>query len=239
MGSNPPSTCLCKPQAWGSSCVHCVSSWTSAHLGCPCAVLHPRAAAQVHVTPHLGCNETAPSPLSVPPSASQGNLSKVPMWSWHTLHTSLCFLSNSLWIKKKKKRKKEKGEQDPGYCLQDVHSTAWPYCFPGSWDPTGPCSWHPEPWAWLLVMPGWLPCVPTLKATSHPSRSSQSWPISAPVSPELPEGHHSQALALAGVLPATSAQDMWTSLSGSSLLSSQEQTIHWLRLCLQSCTGFE
>lgn len=109
-----------------------------------------------------------------------------------SLHSSLCYLSNSLWIKKKKK----KGEQDPGHYLRGIHSTA--YCVPGSWDPTGPCSGHPEPWACLLVMPGGLLCAPTLKAVSHPVWSSQSWRISAPVRPELTEDHQARLWPLQG-----------------------------------------
>ena len=191
MGSNPPSTCLCKPQAWGSSCVHCVSSWTSAHLGCPCAVLHPRAAAQVHVTPHLGCNETAPSPLSVPPSASQGNLSKVPMWSWHTLHTSLCFHSNSLWIKKKKKKERKRRARSwilPTRC--SFHSLT--LLFSGLLRPHRPLLLAPRALSLALSharvaslcthLKGNVPPKPELPVLAH-LRTCQSW---APRRPSQP-----------------------------------------------------
>ena len=149
-----------------------------------------------------------------------------------SLHSSLCYLSNSLWIKKKKK----KGEQDPGHYLRGIHSTA--YCVPGSWDPTGPCSGHPEPWACLLVMPGGASLCTHIKGSVPPRLEL---PVLAHLS-TCPSWAHrrpsSQALALAGVWPATSARDIWVSLSWSFLLSSREQALHWLGLCSQSCTGF-
>ena len=45
---------------------------------------------------------------------------------------------------------------------------------------------------------GGLPCAPTLKAASHPGWSSQSWHISAPVGPELTEGHQARLWPLQG-----------------------------------------
>ena len=143
MVDNPPSTCLCKPQARGSSCVHWVSllniSTSRLSLCCPPPPGPPPKSTWPHI---LGVMKQLHLLSQCPTVPLRETFSKSPC-DHGIPSTLLSAFSPTLYEFKKKE--KEKGEQDPGHCLQGVHSTAWPYCFPGSWEPTGPCSWHPEP----------------------------------------------------------------------------------------------